>query len=254
MAPTITHLVIGERVFPHLGGLDSTNYGAFLLGCILVDVHCVSDLQRRTTHFSDRFRRDGAGAYDRSCAAFLEQLDGVLVRPWDRLTSEEQAFIAGYYCHLAADENWKRFDVEVMATQGIRWWVDLPVPVGVLMSAFQTLSAELYLDSAAVSLALGAAKIPDVFTHVSQETFRSMWDGFKRPVMDGDVLGMWFGFLEGIGKTEEEIRAERRAHEERWEDAVSLIGDFFGGVESGIETMVERSLLAMPQLFSAMHS
>lgn len=249
MAPTITHLVIGERVFPHLGEFDSADYGAFLLGCTLVDVHCFSDHLRRTTHFANRFRRDGAGAYDRSCASFLEQLDSVLVRPWERLTSEARGFVAGYYCHLATDEDWKRFDVEVMATQGIRWWVDLGVPVGVIMSAFQALSTKLYRDPTAVSRALDGATVPEVFAHVSHDTFRSMWSAIKAPVMEGDAPDLWFGFLEGMGKDGAEMEAERRTYEERWEDAVALIDSFFGGVQPRVEAMVERSLEAMPLLF-----
>jgi hypothetical protein len=49
MAPLITHLVVGERVFAQLRQFDSAAYGPFLLGCILVDVHGFSNIDRRVT-------------------------------------------------------------------------------------------------------------------------------------------------------------------------------------------------------------
>ena len=146
MAPLITHLVIGERVFLQQQRFDLADYGPFLLGCILVDVHfcgphlcdthlCDTHLcgtiDRRRTHFAERLVKDSANGFNRSCANFLECLDGLLVRPWGKLTSAERAFVAGYLCHLAADEDWKQFDWDVLQTLGMRWWIELPVPVDV---------------------------------------------------------------------------------------------------------------------------
>lgn len=249
MPATITHLVIGESVFTHLGEFDSADYGAFLLGCVLVDVHCCSHIDRRTAHFSERFDKDGANAFDRSCANFLAQLDSLLVRPRERLASAERAFITGYLCHLAADEEWKRFDVEVMDTLGIRWWVDLSVPVSVIMSAFEVLSSELYRDSAAVSSALDSVSVPEVLTHVSHDVFQAMWNTIKTHAMDGSTLESWFKILGGLGKTTAEIRAERRKNGEYWEDAEALIDDFFGGVRPRVQAMVQRSLQTLPRLW-----
>ena len=39
MAPLTTHVVIGERVFGPSRQFDRADYGAFLLGCVLVDVN-----------------------------------------------------------------------------------------------------------------------------------------------------------------------------------------------------------------------
>ena len=114
MAPLITHLVVGERVFAQLGRFDPATYGAFLLGCVLVDVHGFSDVDRRRTHFAGRLEEDGEDAFRKSCAGFLDQLDTVLLRPWGELGEGERAFVAGYLCHLAADEDWKWFGWKVM--------------------------------------------------------------------------------------------------------------------------------------------
>ena len=119
MAPVTTHLVIGERVFPQLLQLEPADFGAFLLGCVMVDVHAFSSIDRRTTHFADRFDKHGAYAFDRSCTNFVDQLDDLLVRSWDELTCTEQAFVAGNLCHLAADENWKQFVWDVLHDLGI---------------------------------------------------------------------------------------------------------------------------------------
>ena len=71
MAPLVTHLVIGERVFAQSPQFDSTDYGPFLLGCVLVDVNNFSGMDRRRTHFVGRVDEDGADAFNRSCASFL---------------------------------------------------------------------------------------------------------------------------------------------------------------------------------------
>ena len=54
MAPLVTHLVIGERVFAQSPQFDSADYGPFLLGCVLVDVNNFSGMDRRRTHFVGR--------------------------------------------------------------------------------------------------------------------------------------------------------------------------------------------------------
>jgi hypothetical protein len=54
MAPFITHLVIGERVFAQWSRFDPAVYGEFLLDCALVDVHTFCNVERRVTHFAER--------------------------------------------------------------------------------------------------------------------------------------------------------------------------------------------------------
>jgi hypothetical protein len=45
--------VVGERVYQQLGWFGPADYGAFLLGFILVDVHLCSPIGRRRTRFAD---------------------------------------------------------------------------------------------------------------------------------------------------------------------------------------------------------
>ena len=66
MASWVTHLVVGERVFAQLQQFGEQEYGAFLLGCVLVDVHTFSDVDRRATHFVGRLEEDGVDAFNKS--------------------------------------------------------------------------------------------------------------------------------------------------------------------------------------------
>jgi len=92
------------------------------------------------------------------------------------LTSAEQAFVAGYLCHLAADEDWKRVDWNMIHTHGLLIWTDLPVPGSVIVSAFDILSSGIYRDFPSVASALGDASIPHILRYVPWEAFQTMWD------------------------------------------------------------------------------
>ncbi len=118
MPPLNTHLIIGERVFPHLS-LDETVYGPFLLGCLLVDVNGFTNIDRRVTHFVGRLEEDGTDAFTKSCSNFLSQLDGLLRYTWDDLSPEARAFVIGYLCHLAADEPWKAWGMDIQQALNI---------------------------------------------------------------------------------------------------------------------------------------
>jgi hypothetical protein len=253
MAPLTMHLVIGERVYPHRPQFNPSPsvYGAFLLGCILVDVHGFSEIRRPTTHFAHRSGGDDVNGFDRSCANFLEQLDTLLVRPWDKLTCAEQAFVAGYFCHLAADEDWKRFDWNALHTLGISLWRDLPVPGDVLLTTFDVLSNDLYVDFPSVSSALREATVPDVMMHVSHSSLQAMWDAVKAHVVDHSTLDSYLEMLRRLGKTGVEIREIRHKHEVYWEEAVKSVHEYFGGVQSRMEAMVRRSLEMMPRFWTS---
>ena len=74
MAPFLTHLVVGERVWTALDGVQSgaDNYGTFLFGCLAPDVDkFCHGLEQSTTHF---VAKDEAGtwAWQRS-QRFLEE-------------------------------------------------------------------------------------------------------------------------------------------------------------------------------------
>ncbi len=251
MAPLVTHLVIGERVFAQLQRFNEGDYGPFLLGCVLVDVHGFSDVDRRRTHFVGRLEEDGADAFNRSCANFLSQLDGLLLRPWSDLTSTERAYVAGYLCHLAADEAWKLFSWNVLRALGATSWAeaDLSVPGDVVMTVFDVSSSRLYVDFPTVVSALNDVEIPNVLTHVPHEAFQAMWGIVKEHVTTGDTPESYFEMLKRLGQTDAELREVIRQHDVYWEDAVALVHDT-GGVEPRIRAGVERSLEVIPHLWA----
>jgi hypothetical protein len=250
MAPLITHIVVGERVFLESNRFAPGDLGPFLLGCILVDVHFFRPIDRRTTHFAGRFAGENPDAYDKSCDTFLHRLDHLLRPPLGELTSAEQAFIAGYLCHLGADEEWKRFDWHMITTQGIRWWADLPVPGDVLLTAFDVLSTELYREPAAIGAALADVCVPDVMTHVPHSVFVDFWDIARDHALNGRTTESYLQMLRRMGRSPSQVRVARCEHEACWTDALTLTDSLFGGVPSRVEAMVQWSLREMPRLLT----
>lgn len=248
MPPITTHLVIGERIFAHLPGLNPSDRGGFLLGCALVDVHGYT-VDRRTTHFAGRLDREGDLAFGKSCANFVAGLDGLLTRPRGQLESEELAFVAGYLCHLAADENWKQFDWDLRQESGAYVWTDLPTPGDVILTAFDVLSADLYADHASVASDLGRAVIPDVFSHVSHQPLSRTWDVIREHVISGSTRQSALATIERTAGGGEEEQAIRRLHETHWEDAVRVIKTHLGGVRSRVRDMVRQSRETMARLW-----
>jgi hypothetical protein len=105
MAPFLTHLVIGERVWSALDGHwpGEEGYGTFLFGCLAPDVDKLCDgLEQGTTHF---LPKDEAGtwAWQRG-QQFLDHPLDFLRAPFCTLPAGEQAFVLGYLCHVATDE------------------------------------------------------------------------------------------------------------------------------------------------------
>ena len=249
MAPLTTHLVIGERVFAQLPQMEEGDYSAFLLGCVLPDVHFFGHVDRRVTHFADRLQAEGAYAFHRSCANFLDQLDDLLIRPWVSLTSGDWAFVAGYLCHLAADEDWKQVDYDMLHDRGLLIWTDLPVPGGVILTAFDVQSGEFYRDFPAVASALHDASIPEVLAHVPRGAFQGMWDIARVHVLNGSTVDSNLQALARMGWSEEDVEAERRQLEAHWDRAREVIQEYLGTVPSRIEAMVARSLKMLPLLW-----
>jgi hypothetical protein len=249
MAPLVTHLVVGERVFARLRQFDSAAYGPFLLGCVLVDVNGFSDIDRRTTHFVGRLHEDGADAFRKSCTNFLTQLNALLVRPWRGLMQEERAFVAGYLCHLAVDEVWKQSGYEIMQKLGISSLAELPVPGGILLSAFSALTRKLYGDFSAITSALEDTSIPLVLTHVSHDDFRAMWEIAGEWMMNGCPYELRVEMHRRMGKSEALIEAARREREAHWDAAVAFAWES-GEVERTIDRGVQHSLEVLPRLWA----
>lgn len=249
MAPLITHLVIGERTFAQLQQFDGKDYGSFLLGCVLVDVHGFGSIDRRETHFVGRLEEDGTDAFNKSCANFLNQLDSLLLRPWSRLVSAERAFVTGYLCHLAVDEDWKRFGWDIMQALKLKSLAEIPVPGDVMLTVFDVLSSQMYVDPPAIASALNDAVIPDVLGHISYDAFQAMWDIAKEHTLTGDTPESYFEMLKREGKTAAELQEVIHEHNVYWNDALALVHDL-GGVEPRIQGGVQRSLEVIPHLWA----
>ena len=253
MPTFVTHVVIGERVFAGMrsAGLptDEKNYGPFLLGCILADVNNFNGVDRRKTHFVGRLQEDGPDAFSKSCSHFLAQLDTLLVRYWSSLTTAEQHFVAGYLCHLAADEAWKLFTWRWMHKLGIASLDKVPVPGSVVLTAFDVIGTKTYLDFPAIVSALKDAVVPNVLAHVPHQDLVNMWDTVREHALNGRTPESYFKLLERMGKDEARIRMTRLEHEQYWQEAMSLIQDL-GGIEPVMQAGVARSLDVLPQLWS----
>lgn len=247
MPPLTTHLVVAERVFPHLPQFSVSEYGAFLAGNLVVDVNSFTDVSRRTTHFVGRVDEEGYAAFTKSCANFLRQRERLLSCPWADLTPEERAFVAGYLCHLAADEPWKALGARLQQSLGLNSLQDLPVPPAVVLTAFSVLSHALLADFAAVTAALNTAPPPDVFTHVAHADFLRMWDIVRLPLLKADSPESFFEMLERNGKDAAELQQVREQHARYWDAAVALI-EQVGGVEVFVAESVARALEVLPAL------
>jgi hypothetical protein len=250
MAPLITHLVVGERTCSHLQhlGCDPAIYGAFLLGCVLVDANGFSDLDRRQTHFVGGLEDDGEVSFRMSCSNFLSQRDQVVQRPWAELTLAEQAFIAGYLCHLAADEVWKEMGWRILQAMGLKSLKEMPVPGEVLLTVYDVLSRQVCAGWPAVECALNSAAIPEVMTHVPYPVFQRVWEMIKPHILAGGAAEAYFALLDRMGTPVAQVQEIRRQHEVFWDEAVELIHNV-GGIEQYLAAAVERSASVLPQLW-----
>ena len=250
MAPIVMHAVIGERVYPQIQQLAQTQaYGAFLLGCMLVDVNGFSDVDRRQTHFVGRPHEDGEDAFSKGSITFLSQLDTLLQRPWDGLSPSEQAFVAGYLCHLAADEAWKDVTWRALWAMGITSADQFPIPGGVLLTAYSILSTRHYRDQAAVTAALQQATVPDVLTHVPHEALAGMWDAVKPHALDGHTVASYLDMLERKGTAAAEVADRKRQHEIYMDDAIALVQEL-SDIGAIMQAAADRSLEMVSQLWS----
>jgi hypothetical protein len=172
-----------------------------------------------------------------------------LLRPWDELTNAERAFVAGYLCHLAADEDWKQFGWDIMQAFQLATLAEFPVPGEVFLTAFDVLSSEFFFDATAVVSALSCARIPDVLTHVPYTCFQGMWDVAKAHIVAGGTPTSYFEMLERQGRSNGDIEEVIHQHDVYWESAVASIREL-GGVEPRICASVQRSLEMLLRLWA----
>ena len=248
----ITHRVVGEFVLARSGYLSPAHLGPFLLGNVLVDLHMVEPIklaERVDTHFCEHMVRDGPLAFDQSAANMLANLGSLLARPWAALSEGEQAFVAGYLCHLAADEEFEQFGIEKMDRLGYLWWRELPYSGLVVLAVYNVHGWALLPDPQAASAAMASTQVPDVFAHVDHDALLAMWELVRPHALDGGTVESFVDLLTRAGFSQRDVARQRRQLAEHWDEAVAFTREFFGGVEARIEAMVARALLTLSALW-----
>jgi hypothetical protein len=248
MPDSITHLVAGEHVLlQNYANLPVEMQGAFLAGCMLVDVHGFNAIDRRQTHFVGRVEEDGEAAFRQSCSNFLGKMDRLLRRPWEILEPVERSFTGGYLCHLAVDECWKKLGWELFQKFGITSWDDFVVPADVSVTAFDFLSRALWIDPPQLERMLENIIVPDIFTHVPYELFRKQWCIIRGYVTAGGTAEAYIKMLERAGRSSDETEAIRQRYDTYWENGIGFVHEI-GGVEPFLAGAVERTMEVLPQL------
>ena len=195
MAPFLTHLLIGERVWNILDRQRPApeRYGTFLFGCLAPDVDKLCDgLEQGTTHFVGK---DAAGTYAwRRSQHFLEHQADFLRTPFPTLGTSEQFFVLGYLCHVATDEATARFAMDLrsqMATAGL----SLPSTDAVL-TAMDPRFWALTTDPEGIVAALEAVVIPEgTFTFVPQACLAAMHQIVVPQVREGGGLDPYLNMI-----------------------------------------------------------
>jgi hypothetical protein len=188
MAPFLTHLLIGERVWNSLDRQRPApeRYGTFLFGCLAPDVDKLCDgLEQGTTHFVGK---DEAGTYAwRRSQHFLEHQTDFLRAPFPALDAGEQSFVLGYLCHVATDEATARFAMDLrdqLATAAKA----LP-NVDAVLTAMDPRFWAMITDPESIVAALEAVVIPDgTFTFAPQACLTAMHQIVIPQVREGGGL------------------------------------------------------------------
>lgn len=188
MAPFLTHLAVGERVWATLDGKRPApdHFGTFLFGCLAPDVDkFCHGLEQGTTHF---VAKDEAGTYVwlRS-QRFLEGQAGFLRAQFHTLEAIEQAFVIGYLCHVATDE------ITARSAQAIRSQHSggsAPLPhVDAILTAMDPRFWSMTRDPAGLVDALNRASIPDhAFVFTERDCLLAMYQAVVPQVAEGGGL------------------------------------------------------------------
>ncbi len=250
MASLITHLLVGKHVFPQIWQIEhsASNYSTFLLGCLLVDVNRFSIIERSQTHFVERIEEGSEKLLNFSCRKFLNQLDELLLRPWDSLAEEEHTFIAGYLCHLAADEIWREFGWKLLKDLRMFSKPEFPVTGTVMLTAYDMLCKEKFTDFDAVAKALNHVSIPDILVNIPHKSLIKMWNIIQSHIMDGSSPDSYVQMLALSGKTDVELERTRKEHDLYWENAITLIRET-DSVNKYIRASTGRAVNVLPQLW-----
>lgn len=188
MAPFLTHLVVGERVWAALDGMQpgSENYGTFLFGCLAPDVDkFCRGLEQSTTHF---LAKDEAGtwAWQRS-QRFLDSQTTLLRSPFHTLGAVEQAFVMGYLCHVAADEITGRIAQDIKADHA---GSSSQLPnVDAILTAMDPRFWAMARDPGSLIDALNRATIPHrAFVFTRRDCLQAVYESVVPQVTEGGGL------------------------------------------------------------------
>jgi hypothetical protein len=188
MAPFLTHLVVGERVWAALDSAQPApnHYGTFLFGCLAPDVDkFCHGLEQSTTHFVEKDEA-GTWAWQRS-QRFLEGQTSFLRVPFHTLDNVEQAFVLGYLCHVATDEITGRIARDIKA-DGTGSGAPLP-HVDAILTAMDPRFWAMASDAGSLIAALNQASIPDrAFVFTKRDCLRAVYESVVPQVAEGGGL------------------------------------------------------------------
>ncbi len=188
MAPFLTHLVVGERVWAAMEGNQpaADHFGTFLFGCLAPDVDkFCHGLEQSATHF---LGKDEAGTWTwRRSQRFLEDQAQLLRAPFRVLEAAEQAFVMGYLCHVATDEITGRLAQTIKAHHA---GSGVPLPhVDAILTAMDPRFWAVARQPATLMEALNRASIPAralVFT--KEECLQALYQAVVPQVAEGGGL------------------------------------------------------------------
>ena len=195
MAPFLTHLVIGERVWKALDSQRPAqeSYGTFLFGCLAPDVDKLCDgLEQETTHFVGK---DEAGTYAwRRSQHFLDNQTVYLRAPFGALEAGEQALVLGYLCHVATDETTARASMDL---QGQLAEAGTPLPsVDAILTTMDPRFWAMVTDPEGIVTALEGVVIPEgTFTFAPQDCLTAMHRIVVPQVREGGGLGPYLNMM-----------------------------------------------------------
>jgi hypothetical protein len=194
MAPFLTHLVVGERVWRALNGQHLRDgYGTFLFGCLAPDMDKFSDdLEQSTTHF---LAKDQAfiHAWQRS-RHFLDHPADFLRVPFQGLGDDEQVFVLGYLCHVTTDEMTARLGLSLRG-QCAASGASLP-NVDALLTSIDPRCWAMALDPDEVLMALQAAEMPvGAFPFASQACLVALYRTVLPQIQEGGGLESFLRML-----------------------------------------------------------
>ena len=266
MAPFLTHLMVGERVWAGLpdenGRSDhAAHYGTFLFGCLAPDVDkFCAGLEQDTTHFVAKDR--GFAWVERRTPRFLERPDEFLRAPFGELAAGEQALALGYLCHVATDEATGRLArrlTEHLNAIGQPW-----PHVDAFLTVIDPRLWALARDPEGMVAALAAARIPDgTFPFAPIDCLEAMHHVVLPQVREGGglrpylrmVRRHWYWRRHGRVSDadddpalEQDLEAHRRRVEEGLAYSEALVDEL--GLEPFVQEAVEHSSRCLAALLA----